>query len=222
MPEELDMCAFSSSLRAPTDRHFSHKERACGVTLAEPFHGNTAQLLDNRSDCNNHPFIATLFCGLAIIYLSFRKFVSSLWHIPLPQPVGTDTQQRNNKPGHVAAFLRKMYILLQITGRIQVDSVAKKKPQKTPSKCHLGVCELEQSLQGVWSNASILHSTDNAAAVASPTAFGLGHSISRKRQISWEVPRAVRRIGGFVNTVYCTVLFNMKKLEMDLVCKKLL
>lgn len=134
MPEELDMCAFSSSLRAPTDRHFSHKERACGVTLAEPFHGNTAQLLDNRSDCNNHPFIVTLFCGLAIIYLSFRKFVSSLWHIPLPQPVGTDTQQRNNKPGHVAAFLRKMYILLQITGRIQVDSVAQKKAPKNPKQ----------------------------------------------------------------------------------------
>lgn len=61
--------------------------------LAEPFHGNTAQLLDNRSDCNNHPFIATQFCGLAIIYLKSRKFASSLWHIPLPQPVGTDMQQ---------------------------------------------------------------------------------------------------------------------------------
>lgn len=117
--------------------------------LAEPFHGSTAQLLDNRSDCNNQPFIATLFCGLAIIYLGFRKFVSPLWHIPLPQPVGTDTQQRNNKPGHVAAFLRTMCILLQTTGRIQIDGVAKKKPQKTPSKCHLGVRELEQSLQGV-------------------------------------------------------------------------
>lgn len=61
--------------------------------LAEPFHGNAAQLLDNRSDCNNHPFIATQFCGLAIIYFRFRKFASSLWHIPLPQPVGTDMQQ---------------------------------------------------------------------------------------------------------------------------------
>lgn len=70
---------------------FSHK--AYGVMLAEPFHGNTAQLLDNTSGCNNHPFIATQFCGLAIIYLRFRKSVCSLWHIPSPQSVWTDTQQ---------------------------------------------------------------------------------------------------------------------------------
>lgn len=52
-----------------------------------------AEPLSNRSDCNNRPFIATPFCDLAIIYLRFRKFASSLRYIPLPQPVWTDMQQ---------------------------------------------------------------------------------------------------------------------------------
>lgn len=52
-----------------------------------------AQPLSNRSDCNNHSFIVTPFYDLAIIYLRFRKFASSLGYIPLPQPVWTDMQQ---------------------------------------------------------------------------------------------------------------------------------
>lgn len=90
-----------------------------------------AQPLGNRSDCNNRPFIALLFHDLAIIYLKFRKFVSSLWNIPLPQPVWTDTQQ-----GTIISLVRWQLfrertaffcILLQFAGWIQIDSVAKKK-----------------------------------------------------------------------------------------------
>lgn len=139
--------------------------------LAEPFCGEyTAQPLSNRRNCNSHPFTVTLFCDLAIIYLRFRKF-ASLWCIPLPQPVRTDNAARNNnKLGQVAALQRKICILLKITSWIQIDSVAKKKK----SICHLGVHKVEQSLQGTWSNASILHSTDKAAAaVTSPAALGV-------------------------------------------------
>lgn len=52
-----------------------------------------AQPLSARRDCNNHPFIAASFHHLAIIYLRFRKFASSPWHIPLPQTVWNHTQQ---------------------------------------------------------------------------------------------------------------------------------
>lgn len=155
---------------------------ACRTVSLE--HG--AQPLGNRSDCNNHPFIATLFCDLAIIYLMFRKFASSLWYIPLPQPVWTDMQQ-----GTIISLVR--WQLFRERSAFFCRSQAEYKLtvlQKKKSKCHLGVHKLEQSLQGTWSNASILHSTDKAAAaVASPIAFGLGHGISRKRQISWKVPK---------------------------------
>lgn len=167
---------------------FSHK--AYGVMLAEPFHGNTAQLLDNTSGCNNHPFIATQFCGLAIIYLRFRKSVCSLWHIPSPQSVWTDTQQ-----GTIISLVRwqlfweRSAFFCRSQAEYKLTVLQKKKSSKNPSKCHLGVHKLEQNLQGRWSNVSILHSTDNAgSAAASPTAIGLGHGISEKRAISWEVP----------------------------------
>lgn len=52
-----------------------------------------AQPLSARRDCNNHPFIAAPFHHLAIIYLRFRKFASSPWHIPLPQTVWNHMQR---------------------------------------------------------------------------------------------------------------------------------
>lgn len=179
------MCIFLITESTYWQAFFSHK--AYGVMLAEPFHGNTAQLLDNRSGCNNHPFIATRFCGLAIIYLRFRKFAYSLRHIPSPQPVGTDTQQ-----GTIISLVRwqlsweRSAFFCRSQAEYKLTVLPKKTP-KNSSKYHL--CKLEQSLQGTWSNVSILHSTDNAASAAtSPIAIGLGHGISEEMAISWEVP----------------------------------
>ena len=175
--------------------------------LAEPFisweHG--AQPLGNRSDCNNHPFIATLFRDLVIVCLRFRKFASSLWYIPLPQPVWTDRQQ-----GTIMSLVRwqlfrersTFFCRSQAAHKLTVLPKKKKK-----SECLRGVHKLEQSPQGAWSNASILHHSDKAAAaVASPTAFGLWHGVSRKRQISWKGPRREQWEGSEVLKIQCIVL----------------